>query len=121
MDSSFYQAELIHRAKHPRFQGELPGATHTGTGINASCGDEVSLFLQVHEGVIQAARHQGRSCSICTVASDQLCEVLEGVRTDQVEELSSTHHCLERLGITLSPTRTKCAILAAEVLHQIDL
>lgn len=111
------QQEIFERYKHPRFSGSIEDATLTAEGVNQSCGDEVTIFLKLNDNIITNARHTCRACAICTASTDFLLEKLEGQPFTRVGEIT-TDECIESLGIPLSPTRLKCALLPLEALQR---
>ncbi len=106
---------IIDRARNPQHAGELVGATHTLRASNLSCGDEVTLYLAVEDGLVQDARHLSRACSICTASTDLLCADLIG--KPWPTSVDATSH-VAQLGIELSPGRQKCAELPLQTLNQ---
>lgn len=113
------QEVVVERAQQPRFSGTVTNATHTATGANMSCGDEVAFELRVDEhGLIQEIKHSSRACTICTASADLLAESLIGTPVSEVAYLSAHTH-LERIALPLSPIRQKCALLPLETLTRL--
>lgn len=112
------QAALIDRAQHPQFAGLLASTTHTASGANLSCGDEVQLQLEIQDDTILNARHTCRACAVCTASTDLLCEQIQGKQLDQIINLEAQAHATS-LGIPLSPIRQKCATLPVETLRSL--
>ncbi len=110
--SLYDQRDLLDRARFPRFGGTLSGAaTHFGKGANLSCGDEVTLELQVEDRIILQARHLTRGCAICTASADMLCEHLLNT------PLEPNAPEIEIAG--LSPSRMKCKEVALEAFRDL--
>jgi nitrogen fixation NifU-like protein len=75
---AMYQEALLahHRAPHNR--RELPDATTQASHKNPVCGDEITVMLQVADGVIADAAFRGRGCSIATASASMMTDVLRG-------------------------------------------
>jgi len=113
------QEHLIDRAKRPRYAGHVDALTVQADGANQSCGDEVHFELQVVDGIITQVRHVVRGCTVCAAAADLLAEELEGEPVTHLAHMTS-EHMQDLVGIPLSPTRLKCALLPLESLKGID-
>lgn len=115
---SLEQQAIIERYQHPQFSGSLPGATHTASGENTSCGDEIRWEAIIVHGVIKEIKHTCRACAICTASAEILAERIQGkpLQDTQVISLASQ---LTLLAIPLSPIRQKCANLPLETLQNL--
>jgi nitrogen fixation NifU-like protein len=111
-----YREQILERSKQPRFRGNIEHPTHTADGINASCGDEVHWELRIQEGSIVELAHQCRACAICSASADLLAEELHQKTLEQLATITA-EHITELLGIPLSPTRLKCALLPLETIR----
>lgn len=47
-----YRNVVLEHNRAPRRRGRLPAPTHQARGVNALCGDELTLTLRVQDGVI---------------------------------------------------------------------
>ncbi|NTW30516.1 MAG: SUF system NifU family Fe-S cluster assembly protein [Candidatus Moranbacteria bacterium] len=115
--SSLYQAVILDHAKHPRNRGVLPDATHRGRAENPTCGDRLSMEVIINDEVIQDIRFDGAGCAISQASASLL---TEGVKGKSVEEALALgrEDILALLGVTLTPNRLKCALLALETLKK---
>lgn len=79
--AAMYQEALLahHRAPHNR--RALPDATTQASHRNPVCGDEITVMLQVADGVIADAAFSGRGCSIATASASMMTDVLRGLTT----------------------------------------
>lgn len=114
--------------------------SHQSEGYNASCGDEISVFMQLSDqGVITDISFETDSCAICTASASLLCEISNGLNlqtlTDYYHYLKSTLNlqpnkhsvniksskldCL--FPVSAHPSRVNCALLpwqtAIETFH----
>ena len=121
-----YQETIFDHYRRPRNYGRLNGANRTAEGYNPLCGDKVTLYLQVDEGVIRDARFEGSGCAIATASASLMTESIKGKREDEALHLLENIHGmvttgaisgdlgkLEVLaGVHEFPLRVKCATLA---------
>ena len=111
-----YQEVILDHSRHPRHFGVLEAPTHTGEGYNPLCGDRVKLFLVVDgDGRITDVKFDGKGCAISQASASMLTEEIKGMKLEDVARLSKDI-VLENVGIGISPTRMKCAMLGLRVL-----
>lgn len=134
-DHELYRALVLSHAREPHNFGPLPSATHCAEGINALCGDKLSVYLEVDEGLIKQAGFEGTGCAISLASASLLTESVRGLRTREAEELRTRflemlespelepvddHDVLKDLralaGVRQFPSRVKCATLAWQAL-----
>ena len=126
-----YQQTVIDHYRNPRSKGDLENA-HRGMGINAMCGDEVTVYARVEDGIIAQASFTGRGCAVSQASASMLTEALVGMSVSQVRAL-----CLqvtvfveagtgtmpkpmeEMAAITRFPERKKCCMLVIHALERL--
>ena len=59
-----YQEVILDHNKSPRNFRVMAAANRQAEGYNPLCGDHVTVFLQVEEGVIKDISFQGSGCAI---------------------------------------------------------
>jgi nitrogen fixation NifU-like protein len=111
----FYRENILDHYKNPRNAGHLDAPAATAEGVNPLCGDELSIELEVDDGVVTDVRYNGRGCAISQAAASMLSETIVGRRVDELSSVGKDE-VLEELGIPLSPIRLKCAMLSVGVL-----
>jgi nitrogen fixation protein NifU and related proteins len=112
-----YVDNIIDHGQNPRNFGEpLNPADIDYEDDNPFCGDHLHLTVQLDdEGRVKAVRWEGQGCTISQASAsilgeEILCKTLDELRSFTREDL------LDLLGIRLSPTRLKCALLSLKVL-----
>jgi nitrogen fixation NifU-like protein len=129
-----YQEILLEHNNRPRNYRQLDGATQSAEGFNPLCGDIVTVYLDVNDGVVQDVSFQGSGCAISRASASMMTESIKGQSIDQVTQVFDAFHLmmtdpgadldydtlgdLESLaGVTGFPTRIKCAVLAWHTLR----
>ncbi len=121
-----YQETIFDHYRQPRNLGRLEDANRHAEGYNPLCGDKVTLYLRVEDGVIRDASFEGSGCAISTASASLMTESLKGKREEEALHLLGKFHDLvtgiatdEDLGklavlagVREFPQRVKCATLA---------
>jgi len=125
-----YQELILDHTKRPRNFGTLDAPTCQARGINPLCGDQLTLYLDVKEGVVQDVRFDGNGCAISTASASLMTEAIKGKTAEEVSALFQRFHQvltspadrevdvveLGKLaalaGVREFPLRVKCASLA---------
>src|SRR5262249_1345690 len=130
-----YQEVILDHTKHPRNFGALPHPTHSASGRNPLCGDQLVLTLAVDGDTVKDARFAGKGCAISTASASLLTESIKGKTRGEAHSLYKRFHDvvtspadsqpdLEGLGklaalagVREFPMRVKCASLAWHTLE----
>lgn len=128
-----YQEVILDHYRAPRNFGALEGSCQRADGHNPLCGDRVSVFLDVEDGIVRQVRFDGAGCAISTASASLMTEVVEGKPVGEVEALfrhfqasmlgdeTPNDDVLGKLaalgGVREFPVRVKCATLAWHTLH----
>jgi nitrogen fixation NifU-like protein len=120
-----YRETILDHYSHPRNKGVLEGADVTGEGANPLCGDEITIFLMVRDGVVRDVRFDGKGCSISQASASMMTEQIKGRPVEEARGLIAAFKAmmhgepangdlgdLEALqGVRKFPVRVKCATL----------
>ncbi len=111
-----YQENILDHYKEPCNKKMLDKYSHTFRELNPLCGDEITLYLLVENGNITDVSFQGHGCAISQASVSMLTEKIKGMNLEDVMNLGKDD-IFEMLGIPISHTRLKCALLSLKVLH----
>nr|MBU6202860.1 SUF system NifU family Fe-S cluster assembly protein [Acidobacteriota bacterium] len=126
-----YREVILDHYRTPRNKGELPPPATCTEGTNPLCGDEIRIFLNVSDGVVNDVRFSGHGCSISQASASMMTAIVKGKSIDDVravarrfkqlmtiEEDDGTTPTDIRLGdiealqgVVKYPVRIKCAVL----------
>lgn len=111
----FYRDYILEHYRHPHNFGTLEHADVAAEDINPLCGDQIRMELKLEDGVVTDVRFSGKGCAISQASASMLTERIKGMKLGDVAKLSKDA-VLEDVGIGISPTRMKCAMLGLRVL-----
>lgn len=116
MDDALYREEILEHYKRPHNWGELPGADLEFEDTNPLCGDELKVMLRVSDdGTVEDVRFAGHGCAISQASASMISDEIKGMSVDDVARMDRST-ILDLLGIQISATRMKCALLSLKVL-----
>lgn len=112
-----YRELIIELYRNPPNAGRIAGADYRGAAANATCGDEVEIFLKVKDGVVSEAKFAGSGCAISQASASLLAGHVKGRRLASLGRLGRAD-VFGLLGVDLgkNPARVKCALLPLDAL-----
>jgi nitrogen fixation NifU-like protein len=116
MDDDLYRDFILEHYKRPRNFGELEPHDLDAHEFNPLCGDELGVQIRVADERIADLRFNGHGCAISQAAASIASEELIGMAVKEAAALDADW-LLELLGINISATRRKCALLSLKVLR----
>jgi len=125
-----YQEVLLDHGKRPRNRRRPDRVDRRIEGDNPLCGDNITLYLAVEDGVISDASFEGEGCAISTASASMMTEAVKGKSVDEAAALHDSFHRMLTgvngngsngngtgklavfAGVREYPVRVKCATLA---------
>jgi len=130
-----YQEVILDHHRHPRNYARLPTANRQAEGANPLCGDRVTVYLDVADGVIRNISFEGEGCAIAKASASMMTGAVKGKTLAEASETFRQFHqmvtggqdpcfdlaALGKLaafsGVSAFPIRVKCASLAWHTLN----
>ena len=134
--TDLYQEVILDHNKSPRNFGALQDANHSALGHNPLCGDQLTVYARVEDGIIRDVSFIGKGCAISKASASLMTEALKGKSEGDAEILFVKFHDLLTgppdvkadgkglgklavfSGVREFPVRVKCATLAWHTLKQ---
>ena len=131
--TDLYTDIILDHYRDPRNYGELDGAAVSVDHDNPVCGDKITLYVNVRDGVVEAIKYSGEGCAISQASASMMTERIEGKSIADAEELLAHFRGMmigeaepdEELlgdaialeGVNQFPIRVECAALPWDALE----
>ena len=116
MNKDLYREQILDHYRQPRHFGSLVGAQLVVEETNASCGDEIKLFLKKEGGKFYFS-FTGQGCAISQAATSLLLEKIQGWSRSQLDQIDEKF-VFSLLGGPVNPGRVRCALLPWRALRK---
>ncbi len=127
-----YQEVIIDHNRNPRNHYAMDKPTQQANGFNPLCGDKLTVYLHVEQGLIHELSFIGSGCAISQASASLMTDALKGKTVAEAHALFQQVHemltvdeavpaTVDKLtvlaGVKAFPARVKCATLAWHTLE----
>jgi nitrogen fixation NifU-like protein len=111
-----YRDYILEHYKRPRNFGELEPRDLEALEHNPLCGDELGVHIRLDGERVADLRFHGHGCAISQAAASIASDELKGMTRAEIGDLDADW-MIDLLGIPVSATRRKCALLNLKVVR----
>lgn len=135
-----YRQVIMDHYKKPRNKGLVQDEAYHDVHLkNPTCGDDITVQVQVEDGIVKDVRHEGVGCSICCSSASVMSQTLKGKTVEEAQQITDNFYELVKgeefdedldmgdapvyQGVSQFPARIKCATISwkasEQALHEV--
>jgi nitrogen fixation NifU-like protein len=143
-----YHDMIVDHNKNPRYYKKLDNYDQTLESYNPLCGDKITVYLKINNGIITDLTFQGEGCAISIASASMMLETIhhvtpyvidaqkllklfvktmrddsesadEKLKLDSTSKSLSPSRLLTLTGVRQYPGRVKCATMCCHALNEI--
>lgn len=115
---SLYGDIILDHYHSPRNFGTLQDATKRTETLNPSCGDKINMEITDKNGKVKEIAFSGEGCAISMASASMITEYAKGKSLEELKKLAP-EDIIKLLGIEITVSRLKCALLPLEALKKL--
>ena len=105
-----YSEKAMEHFLNPKNMGEIDDADGIGEVGNPKCGDLMTIYIKVKDGIIEDMRFKTLGCAAAIATSDMICEMAKGKKIEEALKITF-QDLVDELGSLPAP-KVHCADLA---------
>ena len=109
-----YSEKVMDHFANPRNVGELENANGVGEVGNSKCGDIMTMYIRVENGVIADVKFKTFGCGAAIATSSMATEMIKGKTLEQA--LGLTNKAVMEALDGLPPVKVHCSVLAEQAI-----
>ena len=110
-----YSEKVMDHFRSPRNVGEIEDASGIGEVGNAVCGDMMTFYVKVEDGILKDVKFKTFGCGAAIAVSSMVSEMAIGRTVEEALKISNADVAKELGG--LPPNKLHCSNLGADALH----
>lgn len=110
-----YSEKVMDHFRSPRNVGEIENADGVGEIGNPVCGDMMTFYIKVRDGVLEDVKFKTFGCGAAIAVSSMVSEMARGKTLDEAMKITNADVAAELGG--LPPNKLHCSNLGADALH----
>lgn len=87
-----YQEIILDHNKRPQNFRVIETPTACAEGYNPTCGDELTVYLKIHDGCIEDIAFKGQGCAISRASASLMTVYLKGKTIEEAQTLGVRMH-----------------------------
>ena len=111
-----YSKKVMDHFMKPRNVGEITDADGVGEVGNPVCGDVMTFYIRVKDGIITDVRFKTFGCGAAIAVSSIVSEMAKGKTVEEAMNITN-RSVVDELG-GLPPLKLHCSNLGADALHK---
>ena len=111
-----YSEKVMDHFKNPRNVGEIENADGKGEVGNPTCGDMMTITIEVKDNVISDIKFKTFGCAAAIATSSMITELVKGLTIEDALKVTN-NDIAEKLG-GLPPIKMHCSNLASDALKK---
>jgi len=111
-----YSEKVMEHFRNPRNVGEIENADGVGEIGNPVCGDMMTFYVKVDNGILTDVKFKTFGCGAAIAVSSMVSEMAKGRTIEEAMKISNADVAKELGG--LPPNKLHCSNLGADALHK---
>ncbi|MEI7755123.1 MAG: SUF system NifU family Fe-S cluster assembly protein [Actinomycetota bacterium] len=107
-----YREIILDHYRSPRNRGELAPPAVRAEGHNPLCGDEIQVYLDVVDGVVNDIKITGSGCSISLSSASMMSQAVKGKKIADVKALVNRFRSM--MGLDIADVDSDTDVLSIE-------